>query len=397
MKSVVRWGLVVVMAIHGLIHLLGAAMGFGWAETTTPEEEVGTAGGVAWLVAAGLVLAASAMLALRARPWWIVTAVAAVVSEAVILTSWGPAKAGTAANLLLLIAAGYGYASQGPGSFRAEYRRRFRAALDQPVRPGPVTEDDLAHLPAPVAAYLRRCGAVGQPRVANTRAVIHGRIRGGPEKPWMPFTGEQFNTYGPHPIRLFHIEASRFGLPADVLHVFDRSATMRVRLGWVLPVLNAAGPEADRAETVTLLNDLCLLAPAALVDAPVSWEQLDGHRVRATLTHGAHTVSAVVVFNDDGDLVDFISEDRLRAAADGRSFTRQRWSTPIHAYRTYGPRRVAAAGEGRWHAPAPEGEFTYFEYHLDDVTYDIGVERPHGARPSGPYARTERAQASLRR
>jgi hypothetical protein len=28
-------------------------------------------------------------------------------------------------------------------------------------------------------------------------------------------------------------------------------------------------------------------------------------------------------------------------------------------------------GEGRWHAPPPEGQFTYIEFHLDAITYNV--------------------------
>jgi hypothetical protein len=126
----------------------------------------------------------------------------------------------------------------------------------------------------------------------------------------------------------------------------------------------------DRGETVTLFNDLCVLAPAALIDAPVTWRTIDARRVHGEFTNGAQTVSAELVFNGDDELIDFVSDDRSRASADGHHFTPQRWSTPLGAYRTIGVRRVATYGEGRWHAPDPEGEFSYVELTVDDVTYN---------------------------
>lgn len=119
-----------------------------------------------------------------------VGAVAVVVSQGVILTSWGDAKAGTVANVVLLAAVGYGYASQGPISCPAEYRRRVRTALAEPApdqvvtQEALVTEDDVARLPEAVAAYVRRSGAMGRPHVRNFRARIHGRIRAGASTPW---------------------------------------------------------------------------------------------------------------------------------------------------------------------------------------------------------------------
>ena len=370
MRTFARSFVVILTAVHGLIHLLGAAKGLGWAEVATLREPISGPMGLLWLLAAVLVLGAAAALAVEVRGWWVVTGLAAVVSQAVIVTAWSDARAGTAVNVLLLLVSTYGYASRGPRSFRAEYLRRADAALAEPARTDFVTEADLARLPDPVAGYVRQSGAVGHPHVHSFHASVHGRIRGGVDKPWMRFTGEQVNTYGDHPRRLFRMDATMAGLPVDVLHLFDEHATMRVRAASVVPMVDAAGRDMDRAETVTMFNDLCVLAPAALVDAPVQWEVLDEHRVRGTFTHGNQTVRAELLFDDDHRLVDFVSDDRLRSSSDGHSFTPQRWSTPIGGYRDFGSRRIGATGEAHWHAPSPEGEFGYLEFVVDDIAYD---------------------------
>jgi hypothetical protein len=370
-RSTVRRIVGIVAVLHGLIHLLGAATGFGWSPGLESVGPISRLVGFGWLLAAAALVIAGVMICRAARGWWIVSAAATALSQGVILTSWSEAKAGTAVNVILVAAAGYGLAAHGPKSYRAQYRRGIAAALAEPVNAAVVDDSDLILLPASVAAYLRRCGAVGEPRVVTFHAHIHGRIRAGASTPWMKFTGEQVNTYGATPSRLFLMDATMFGLPVDVLHVFlGPSATMRVRLCSLLPMVNAAGPEMDRGETVTLFNDLCVLAPAALIDAPVVWRGLDPHRVRAEFTNGAHTVSAELVFNDDHELIDFVSDDRSRASADGHHFTPQRWSTPLSHYRTHGARRNATYGEARWHAPDPEGEFSYLELHVDEIVYN---------------------------
>ena len=103
------------------------------------------------------------------------------------------------------------------------------------------------------------------------------------------------------------MDAELFGVPVEVLHIFAAgSAAMRVRALSLFTMVDAAGPEMDRGETVTLFNDLCVLAPAALIDAPVTWQALDDHRVRGIYTNGANTVTAELIFNDDHELVDFV-------------------------------------------------------------------------------------------
>jgi len=378
MSNIPRSIVVVLLTAHGLIHLLGAAKGLGWAEVNQLSQPIGPAAGALWLVAAVLVLASAAILATGAATWWWALAgAAALTSQLSIATSWGDAKAGTVINVLLVLGAAYGFASAGPTSYQAKWQHRAaRALADVEPQQRDVTEADLSPLPQPLAAYVRGSGAVGKPRVTSLCAAIHGRIRSGPDAAWMPFTGEQVNTYGPPPTRAFIIDATKSGLPVTVLHLYDHTtATMRGKLLSLATVVDAAGPEMDRSETVTVFNDLVVLAPGAIVDAPVNWTTLDAEHVRGVYTTGDQSVAAVLTFNAHHDLVDFVSQDRFRASADGTSFTKQEWSTPLSGFRETGGCRISTVGEGRWNAPAPEGAFTYLEFHLDSINYNV-----HSAR-----------------
>lgn len=122
MTTAVRRAVIALLAVHGLIHLLGAAEGFGWAEVAALEEPIGTIAALVWMLASALVLATAAMIAIR-RPtwWWALGAAAVIVSQAVILTSWTDAKAGTVANVLLALVCVHGFAARGPTSFATEW------------------------------------------------------------------------------------------------------------------------------------------------------------------------------------------------------------------------------------------------------------------------------------
>lgn len=358
-----------VVGVHGAIHLLGVADGFGWAEIDQFARPISPPMGILWLVAAVAVIGAAVSLAIGVDRWWMLGAIAVALSQVAIVTSWGDAWAGTAGNAVLATAVVHGWAAHGPRSLRARYRRHAAAILapaasaDSVASPA-VTGADLDRVPAPVARYLRRCGVVGRPRPRALRAAFHGRIRSGPDDPWMPFVGQQTNSFGSLPDRVFFMDATKSGMPVDVLHVFaGERATMRAKVASLVTVVDVDGPEMDRAETVTVLNDMCLLAPASLLGADVTWESIDDRRTRVVFRRGAHTVTAELVFDDDGDLVDFVSNDRSRASGD--RFVDCRWSTPISGYAEFRGRRVVATGEGRWHPP--EGDATYLEFHLDDV------------------------------
>jgi len=364
--------------LHGLIHLFGFAKAFGYADLPILGQGISEPTGVAWLTAALLCLAAAAMLFLVPRWWWVLGALAVVTSQVVIVTAWSDAMVGTIANLLLLLAVLYGFAARGPLSLRAEYEHHLKHEWPG-AGPRLVTESDLAAMPFPVQCYLRRAGVVGRPRVTDFRATFTGRIRSGPDSAWMTFTADQLNILDT-PRRFFWMDARMKGLPVDVLHAFDdNGATMRVRLLSVRTMVDAKGAELTHAETVTLFNDLCVCAPGALVFADVTWEPIDEHRVTGHFTLGVNTITAELRFDDDGDLLDFVSDDRGAGSPDGHTFTRVRWTTPVRDYARVGPARVPTKAETRWHPDT--GAWTYGEFKLTSLAYNVAPRQPAIDRP----------------
>jgi hypothetical protein len=359
----------VFLVVHGLIHLMGTAKAFGVVEMPQLTQQIELPLGMLWFLAAGLLVATAIALFIWPQWWWAIGAAAVIVSQVVIVTSWADARYGTIANVILLVGVAFGFFSQGPWSFRAEFDREVAQGLRRAVATPTLTEGDLAPLPAAVQRYIRLSGAVGQPQVQNFHARFHGQIRSGPDARWMSLTGEQYNFYD-QPSRLFFMDASMFGIPVQALHLFiGPSATMRVKLASVVTMVDAKGPEMNEAETVTLFNDLCVLAPGALIDRHIQWEQIDSLTVRASFTNLSHTIRAVLSFNDQGELTNFVAEGRGALTTDGKSFTKMRWSTPLSDYRTFGTHRLMTRGEGIWHAPA--GEYAYLRFELDAIEYNV--------------------------
>lgn len=252
---------------------------------------------------------------------------------------------------------------RGPFSLKAAYTRdRSRAATNGPL----ITEADLLGLPPAVQRYLRITGFVGAPRPSVVNAKMNGRIRSGSSAPWMRFSAEQRNTFAPH-ARLFYLDALMYGLPVQGYHRFVAGeASMDIRLLGLLTVQQSSGTEFTRAETVTLFNDMCVLAPGSLLDPAIAWSSIDAHAARAVFTHAGHAIQAELRFNDAGELVDFQSDDRTRAMPDG-SMQSARWSTPLHGYRHFGRYYLASAGEARWYEA--DGSFAYIEVTFNAIHY----------------------------
>jgi hypothetical protein len=361
--------LAIVFIVHGLIHLLGFAKAFGLADLPQLTPSISPGLGALWLLAAVLFLAAATALFVWPRGWWAIGACAIVVSMIVIVSSWTDARFGAVANLVALTGVVFGFLAQGPISLRAAYERDVDRALARPAPVEPITDADLAHLPAPVQRYLRAAGVIGQPRIHNFRVRMHGRIRNSRSARWMPLRAEQYNFVG-EPARLFYLNASMYQVPVQGYHRYaGTSATMIVKAAALVPVVRGSGPEMDQGETVTMFNDMCVMAPATLIGPAIVWESVDDRTARASFTNAGHTIHAELSFNDAGELTDFRSDDRYQTSPDGTSVRIVRWSTPLADYRSFGRVRLASGGEARWHEPS--GDYAYIELTFDDVQYNV--------------------------
>jgi hypothetical protein len=254
-------------------------------------------------------------------------------------------------------------------SLRTEYERDVRGRLTAGAPAPPVTEADLAHLPPPVQRYLRVTGAIGQPRVRNFQVRMHGRIRSGRDTRWMPLAAQQHNFINDR-ARFFYFTASMLAIPIQGYHRYcSGAASMRVKAAWFVPIASAMGTEMTRSETVTLFNDMCVLAPATLIDPAIHWELTGARTADAIFTNAPHTIRARLIFRESGELSDFVSDDRSQASPDGTTMRRVRWSTPLGRYRSLGAVRLALTGEGRWHER--DGDYAYIELTIDDVRYNV--------------------------
>lgn len=193
-------------------------------------------------------------------------------------------------------------------------RRRFAARADSevarfaeraPATGGDVvTAGDLAALPAPVARWLERSGAVGRPRSQTVRLSQRGELQPRPGADWMPFRAEQWVLVDdPAFLWIAHV-AGPFGLHlAGRDRYLDGRGSMRIELLSLVPVVDAAGPTIDQGALVRFLAEM-MWYPSAALSPAVTWESIDPTSARATIRHGGLEVSGVFRF-EDGDPMGF--------------------------------------------------------------------------------------------
>jgi hypothetical protein len=169
--------------------------------------------------------------------------------------------------------------------------------------------------------------------------------------------------------RLYFMQMKMSGLPIVGLHKYaDAKAVMLIKLAGLITVADGKGEEMNQGETVTVLNDMCMLAPASLIDERIQWESIDSLTVKATFTNNDCKVSALLYFNDKGELINFVSDDRYYSPT-GKTYQKVRWSTPVKEYKDYNGIKLSSGGEAVW--SFPEGDYCYAKVAINGIEYNV--------------------------
>jgi hypothetical protein len=235
----------------------------------------------------------------------------------------------------------------------------------------PVTEADLAGLPAAARRYLRFMGVVGRPPDRSFRAHLTGRFRLRPGQRWMPMQAWQYNS-APDLARLFLLRV-RFArvLPMVGWDTYLRGhGRMHGRLLGLLTVADGTGEEFDAGELTTYLNDAILLAPSMLLGPHTSWTPTGSpDAFDVALSAAGRCVRARVLLDGDGAPRDFSTEDRWAALPAG--LVRTRWTTPVTGWQAVDGRRLPTAGAAVWHLPDSEFRYAEIDFRPRALTFNV--------------------------
>jgi len=354
-----KYLLAFIILVHGLIHFMGFAKAFNYGNITQLTKEISKPSGMFWLLTAFLFIVTIILFLLKKDAWFLFGLTAVIISQILIITVWNDAKFGTIANVIMLAAIILNY-----GSYRFEkgYQNDVKENLQRTnmLKTDLLTETDLLLLPEPVQRYLKYAGVLNKPKPKNIRIVFEGQMRE-KGKEFFAFTCEQYNFFD-EPSRLFFMKATMKGFTVPGYHRYrNATALMDISLFGLFPVVKKAGKDMDQAETVTLFNDMCMMAPATLIDKRITWQAIDCNSAKATFTNHVITISAILYFNEKGHLVDFISNDR--------DVNHYPFSTPVSNYKNINGINIMTYGEAIWHYP--DGKFVYGKFNLKEVEYNV--------------------------
>lgn len=228
-----------------------------------------------------------------------------------------------------------------------------------------IEKEDLAGLPDPVRKWLENSQIIGKEIITTARLKQKGLMRTKKDGPWIPVQAQQY----------FRVDEPGFVWKAKVkmspllelsgLDIYrEGKGKMSIKMLSLFPVVDATGPEMDHSTMLRYLAEMQWF-PSAALNPYIQWEPIDDNTAKATMTYNGVTASGVFTFNDEGELVRFMTK-RYREL-DGQ-FVLTDWGGINKQYKTFNGIRIPSKSDIIW--VEPTGEFNWFQCEITDLEYN---------------------------
>jgi hypothetical protein len=233
---------------------------------------------------------------------------------------------------------------------------------------GVFTEEEISTLPEPVQRYFRHCNFIGKKKMHSAH-LIFGDVtfKMGTERPWIKIKYNQYN-FVPEPARVVHIYSRVMGIiPFEGRDKFeDGHGSMIGKLLKKITLFDTTGEEMNISAAVTFLSEVLIVPSCALQDY-IKWEAIDSSNARAIIEYNGVRGEGVFTFNEKGEFLKFVTDDRYMDMGNGKS-EKHRWTTEAFDYREINGIIMPTRVTGSWNLE--KGDFKYFDGRLAGVEYN---------------------------
>ncbi len=361
----------ILILLHGLIHLLGFAKGWGLADIKQLSLPISRPLALCWLLTACVLLTYGILFILASPYNWIAGIVAAICSQILVFLFWKDAKWGTVPNLIILVVS---LLSLGAYQFRTMVKEETSRLLNsnQTGSSRIVAENDITRLPDPVKKWLRRSGAIGQAGINQARLMQKAAMQLKPGKDkWLDAAAIQYTTlHEPGFIWSVDVKMNSFLNFQGRDKLEKGKGEMLIKLNSLLKIVEAKGEKMDEGAMQRFLGEMVWF-PSMALSPYISWESIDDSTARASMQYAGIQASGTFHFTADGDVTRFSA---LRYKDNDAAAKRHEWIIDIEDYKVFQGILVPSRLRSTWRLD--EGDWTWLKLELTDITYNPAVLQP---------------------
>ncbi len=356
--------------LHGLIHVLGFVKGFELSEIKALTLPISKMQGLAWFIAALLVMSYGVLHALNFNYAWLMGIIAVLVSQGLILWFWKDAKFATLPNVLIL---GVSLLLLGHWHFQQSIREEVAALLEKnhSTENRLVKEADLSALPNPVQNWLRHSGVIGKPFIQYGKVSQTAELQMKPEQAyWMKAKAIQYTTLV-RPGFIWSVDVKMNSLLSfqgrDKLD--EGKGDMVIKLNSVFSIVDERGEKLDESTLQRYLGEMVWF-PSLALSPYIDWEPIDEHTAKASMSYQGSSGSGTFHFNAKGEVTKFSA---LRYKGNEAEAKRYNWEMNILDYKTFEGIKVPAKMTSTWKLDS--SDWTWLKLEVTDIQYNGQSEK----------------------
>ncbi|MCA6417017.1 MAG: hypothetical protein IM602_05350 [Cytophagales bacterium] len=358
----------IIVLLHGLIHLLGFVKGFELREVKELTLPISKTLGIVWLTLTFLFLTYGALYLLNSKYAWLIGLIAAILSQVLIIFFWKDAKFGTIPNIIILAVSidSFGYYN-----FQKIIQQETTQLLNKNVSTEnkPLNESDLTILPEPVKKWMRNSGVIGKPFISYGKVSQIAEIQMKPEQDnWMTATAIQYTAID-NPAFIWSVDVKMNNLLSFQGRdkFVNGKGEMLIKLNSLFNIVNERGAKLDEGTLQRYLGEMVWF-PSLALSPYITWEQLDEHTAKATMTYKGTSGSGTFYFNSIGDVTKFSA---LRYKGNETDAKRYNWEMNISDYKTFKGIKVPAKMTSTW--KLDDKDWTWLKMEVTDIKYNKNV------------------------
>lgn len=300
--------LVVLIGVHGLIHILGFLKAFDFFSFDGMTQPISKTWGLFWLFSFMLWVITGVMFMTKYNYWWVIATLAIVVSQLLVVNYWTDAKYGTIANIVLGLVVIFSYANHNFKQYTTKESVQLLAqtqSADQEI----IHITDIETLPPAVQKWLVNSGVIGKRAIANVYLEQNLHMKLQPSQThWYKGTARQY----------FAIHEPAFNWTTTIemnplLYVVGRDkfvqgkGQMLIKLASLFPLVDVKNN--DKIDQATLQRYLAEMVwfPTGVLSPYIKWQHIDAHSAQATMEFNGTKGSGVFYFNEEGQFDKFVA------------------------------------------------------------------------------------------
>lgn len=361
-----RIAFIILITIHGGIHLFGFLKAFGISEFNAISQPISKTSGIFWCLTFTLFAITVISILVHSDYWWISGFLGVIISQLLIMNYWSDAKFGTIANILILFAAIIGYSSfHFQQKIKTERTRLFDGSIAK--KHEIVTKEEMVGLPPIVQKWLTNSGIIGKNHISNVYLVQELQLKLKPEQTdWTSGTAEQYFTVQP-PSFNWNINTEMNSILSVVGRdrFVDGKGEITIKLLSLIPVASAKND--NRIDQATLQRYLAEIVwfPSASLSQYIKWETIDDHTAQASMEYEGTSGSGTFHFDNDGNFEKFVA---LRYQ-DSNDTKPTKWTVTATKTEEVNGIKIPVECEASWEIE--NGLWTWLKLKIEHIEYDV--------------------------